>query len=66
MFSIYDLATYFGIYQLCWWLYRTLRLIYRTVLGTKCTTARYGRDSWAVVTGATGTMGRAITFHLAR
>ena len=66
MLSIYDIAIYLGLYQLGWWLYRTVCLVLRTLSGTSCTTARYGRDSWAVVTGATGTMGKAICHHLAR
>ena len=66
MFSIYDIIIYFGIYQLGWWIYRTVCLIFRTFFGTKCTTERYGHDSWAVVTGGTGVMGRAISLHLAK
>ena len=65
MISLYDMAIYLGMYQLAWWLYRTLCLVYRTFFGTKCTTERYGHDSWAVITGGTGRLGKAIAFHLA-
>jgi 17beta-estradiol 17-dehydrogenase / very-long-chain 3-oxoacyl-CoA reductase len=66
MISLYDLAIYLGMYQLAWWLYRTLSLVFRTFFGTKCTTQRYGHDSWAVITGGTGRLGRATALHLAR
>ena len=65
MLSIYELIIYAGVYQLGWWVYRIVCLILRTLFGTKCTTERYGHDSWAVITGGTGVMGKAIAMHLA-
>lgn len=43
-----------------------MSLVFRTFFGTKCTTQRYGHDSWAVITGGTGRLGRATALHLAR
>jgi short-subunit dehydrogenase len=33
--------------------------------GTKVTTDRYGKDSWAVITGCTDGIGRTLTLELA-
>ena len=38
----------------------------RSFCGTKCSTARYGEDSWAVVTGSTDGIGKAAAKHLAK
>ena len=57
---------YFGCYVFFWWILRTLQICKRSCCGTKCSTARYGEDSWAVVTGATDGIGKAAAFHLAK
>jgi short-subunit dehydrogenase len=36
------------------------------LMGTECTTERYGADSWAVITGSTDGIGKACAKHLAR
>ena len=55
-----------GLFQLSVWLGRTLKLITRTVAGTRCTTDRYGVDSWAVVSGCSDLIGRASAKYLAK
>ena len=40
-------------------------MIYDSFDGTKCSTERYGKDSYAVITGGTGGIGLAAAFHLA-
>lgn len=56
-----------GLFTVIVWTYRTLCLFARSFgLGTKCTVARYGEDSWAVVTGATDGIGKASAIYLAK
>ena len=55
-----------GLLQLSVWLYRWFTLVWRTLLGARCTTARYGVDSWAIVTGCSDSIGRASARYLAR
>lgn len=50
---------------MCLWVYRYIKLALRTFNGTKVSTERYGKDSWAIVTGASGGLGRAAAHHLA-
>ena len=57
---------YLGCYILFWWTLRTLQLCARTCCGTKCSTKRYGENSWAVVTGSTDGIGKAACMHLAK
>ena len=57
---------YVGCYILAWWTYRTLCVCLRGCCGTKCSTNRYGEDSWAVVTGSTDGIGKAAAQHLAK
>ena len=57
---------YFGCYVLLWWTWRTLKLCGRSCCGTKCSTKRYGENSWAVVTGSTDGIGKAAAQHLAK
>jgi len=60
----YTLLT-LGLIQLSVWLYRVFSLLWRTVLGVRCTTARYGEGSWAVVTACSDRIGRASVKYLA-
>jgi len=63
----YYMAVAVGIFIGAVWVYRTLRVLARSCgFGTKCTVARYGEDSWAVVTGATDGIGKAAAMYLAR
>ena len=63
----YYTALSLGIFTGIVWTYRTLCVLLRNFgFGTNCTTARYGEDSWAVVTGATDGIGKAAAIHLAR
>lgn len=62
----YYTALVFGLFTAIIWVYRTLCVIARSFgLGTRCTTARYGENSWAVVTGATDGIGKAACMYLA-
>jgi hypothetical protein len=56
---IFDLLYWVGFIQIAWWTCRTLDLIWRTWFGTHVSTAIYGEDSWAVVTGSTDGIGLA-------
>ena len=47
------------------WLYRLISMIARVFFGTSVTTHRYGKDSWAVVTGCTDGIGKALVLELA-
>jgi 17beta-estradiol 17-dehydrogenase / very-long-chain 3-oxoacyl-CoA reductase len=62
----YTAIIYLGFFQMSVWLYRTLCLVGRTFMGVKATPERYGKDSWAVVTGSTDGIGKAAAFNLAR
>ena len=48
------------------WVYNLLCFLGRTCCGTKATTDRYGKDSWAVITGAAEGIGNATAKELAR
>lgn len=63
----YYTALTLGLFTGIVWTYRTLCVLLRNFgFGTKCTTARYGKDSWAIVTGATEGVGKAAAIHLAK
>lgn len=63
----YYTALTLGLFTGIVWTYRTLCVLLRNFgFGTKCTTARYGEDSWAIVTGATDGIGKAAAIHLAK
>ena len=63
----YYAALALGLFTGTVWTYRALCVLLRSIgFGTKCTTARYGKDSWAVVTGATDGIGKAAAMHLGR
>lgn len=64
--GIWNIIFYLGAYQLIIWTWRVLSLLGRTFFGTKCTVERYGKDSWAVVTGSTDGIGKAAAIHLAK
>ena len=66
MIDLYQLIVMVGAYQVAWWVYRWLGLLYRTFFGTKATTERYGAGSWAVVTGSTDPLGKEVAKQLAR
>ena len=40
--------------------------MYRTFFGVHATTDRYGKDSWAIITGSTDGIGKAAAIHLAK
>ena len=61
------LALSLGLFTGTVWTFRTLCVLARSCgFGTKCTVDRYGKDSWAVVTGATDGIGKAAAFYLGR
>jgi len=63
----YYSALAFGLFTAVVWVYRTICVLARSFgLGTRCTTARYGEKSWAVVTGATDGIGKAACMYLAK
>lgn len=66
MLDLYTFIVLIGAYQFAWWIVRILQCFYRTIMGTQCTTERYGENSWAVVTGSTDGIGKACAKHLAR
>ena len=41
-------------------------VIYRAKYGTHCSTSRYGQDSWAIVTGGTGGLGKSAVLCLSQ
>ena len=60
-----EIAVFFvGFYYLVLWTTRYCWLILRTFLGTKCTTERYGKGSWAIVTGGAAGLGREAVMEL--
>ena len=62
----YYSALALGMFTAAVWIYRTVCVFARSFgFGTRCTTARYGKDSWAVITGATDGIGKAATIYLA-
>jgi 17beta-estradiol 17-dehydrogenase / very-long-chain 3-oxoacyl-CoA reductase len=58
---------YIGAFFLMRWFWRVASVIKNMYWGTKVTTERYGPKGsvWAVVTGATDGIGKAIAFELA-
>ena len=69
-FTIYDfdveiLLFFIGFYYVILWHSRYLRMIFRIYCGTHCTAERYGKESWAVVTGACGGLGKEACIQLA-
>ena len=63
---VYYSALAIGLFTISVWAFRTLKLVYRTLFGVRATTARYGENSWAVVTGSTDGIGKAAAMHLAK
>jgi 17beta-estradiol 17-dehydrogenase / very-long-chain 3-oxoacyl-CoA reductase len=61
----WDIVFYLGIWQLAWWVSRVVALFYRTQYGTQVTPDRYGKNSWAVVTGSSDGIGLALAKNLA-
>ncbi|CDW81761.1 short chain dehydrogenase reductase family protein [Stylonychia lemnae] len=55
-----------GALVLLKWAWRGLVLIRNLFLGTKVTPQRYGENSWAVVTGSTDGIGKALALELAK
>ena len=62
---IYNTLWFIGIVQVAWWICRTLDLVWRSYKGTQASIERYGKDSWAVVTGSTDGIGLAAAKNLA-
>ncbi|TNV76868.1 hypothetical protein FGO68_gene4799 [Halteria grandinella] len=54
-----------GFVFLLRWTYFLFNTIYRIYFGTQVTTERYGKDSWAVVTGSTDGIGKGLALELA-
>ena len=55
-----------GGYFLLLWFFRFSVMLGRIFLGTQVTTARYGENSWAIVTGCTDGIGKGLSLELAR
>ena len=64
-FNWYTIIVLIGIYQVTWWLGRFIQIFWRLCFGTKCTTERYGPNSWAIVTGSTDGIGKEVAKYLA-
>jgi len=61
-----EVAVFFiGFYYMALWIMRYCQLAGRTCFGTKCTVERYGKGTWALVTGGTAGLGRAAVLELA-
>ena len=60
------LIFFIGFFYLCKWMVRWVIVTYRSFYGTKCTADRYGVDSWAIITGATGGIGKFSALELAK
>jgi 17beta-estradiol 17-dehydrogenase / very-long-chain 3-oxoacyl-CoA reductase len=63
--EIWDIIFWLGLWQIYLWSHRFVSLIYRSWFGVQVSTERYGKDSWAVITGATDGIGLASAKHLA-
>jgi len=64
--GIEELIFIIGFYQIGWWVYRYAYLAYHVFAGVHATPERYGKGSWAVVTGSTDGIGKAFAMHLAK
>lgn len=64
--GIEELIFIIGFYQIGWWIYRYAYLFYHVFCGVHATPERYGKGSWAVVTGSTDGIGKAFAMHLAK
>lgn len=59
-------AFFVGVFFLFRWFWRTAKTIQRIYWGTPVTVDRYGpRGAWAVVTGCTDGIGKAVALELA-
>lgn len=56
---------FIGFFYMSLWASRYLWMIHRTYFGVECTTERYGKDSWAIVTGGAGGLGKSAVLQLA-
>ena len=65
MISLYDFVVLVGLYQVAWQVILFLGIFYRSMFGTKATPERYGKDSWAIVTGCTDGIGCELARDLA-
>ena len=67
MISIIELSFFIlGSAFILTWTLRFIQTLVRIFLGTKVTPARYGKDSWAIVTGCTDGIGKALALELAK
>ena len=64
-FDIEVLMFFIGFFYGSIWVLRFVKVIYRCMFGTQCTTLRYGEESWAIVTGAASGLGREAAIKLA-
>jgi short-subunit dehydrogenase len=65
-FDFEILLFFIGFYFLALWTSRYARLAFRHFFATPCTPARYGQQSWALVTGGASGQGLAASLELAR
>ena len=62
----YYTALTMGLFTATVWCYRAICVFLRNFgFGTKLTLERYGKGSWAIVTGATDGIGKAAATYLA-
>ena len=54
-----------GIITMAFWFWNTILVIYKLTQSVSCSTKRYGKDSWAIVTGCTDRIGIATVKELA-
>ena len=65
MFNLELWAFGVGLIFVIRWICRTIVFLNRMFLGTPVTVERYGKDSWAVITGASDGIGKAVALELA-
>jgi predicted amino acid dehydrogenase len=64
--TFWSILFWLGLWQISWWTYRILFFAYHSYFGERATTDRYGKDSWAVITGGSDGIGFACAKHLAK
>ena len=62
---IISIVKFFGILKMLEMSYRTIWFVQRHIRSTSHLTKRYGKGSWALITGATDGLGKEMALELA-